>query len=222
MEPSSLSEYYEGGPKTWDEAFPPVCIKTSRNPTAVSQYILPQKVKQHDAGLDPRPSTRICTSYYSLSPGSSGFELPEDKPLSIPEALIGHFGQFKDTADMPYFGGRAGLGASYATYMANIDKESDVYQLNRALTKCKEGKYMPKELVPASNRIVDAHFGTSSMLSPQALEVSTQAGCREADDNAAWNRSSRLFFNPTRNDRVGETRHVEGRNVLSCEFLSSA
>ena len=51
--------------------------------------------------------------------------------------------------------------------------------------------------------------------------VTTSTHCRAEDDQAAWERSSRLFFNPTRYDRTAMVpatglRQAESKMALRC------
>lgn len=218
MEVKRLEDYYTGGPGTWTEAFPPVCIKSHWDPTAVTQYVLPSPNTMHDQSLDPRPSTRICSRYYSLNqaPVRNNLEMENAAPLDIPAALLGMQGR-KDTDDIFPPGGAAGKSAPYHIYADNIGDESSLFRLNMPLSKCKERRYLPPGGPPvATNVVPNADLSANTMLSPMALEVAKSAGCREADDKDAWNRSSRLFFNPTKYDRYREGRNITGRNVLAC------
>lgn len=211
---SELDAFYTGGPKTWQEAFPPVCIKAHNNPTLMSQYILPAKVKQHDYALDPRPSVRICTSYYTTSPGDAPLDVEEEEKPEVPQAfLVNPFGQAKESDVLPP-GSAAGRGFPYQTYANNIDVEADLYRLGEPLTKCAERRYTPHALPVQTNLVPGANATNGSSLFPYVREAPYDPGCRKADDEVAWNRSSRLFFNPTRLDRDPKTRKVEGRNVM--------
>lgn len=193
---SSLDEFYAGGPKTWQEAFPPVCVKSHWDPTLVSYHVLPGSSKQHSYAMDPRPSMRICTSYYNTSPGDAPLEQRDD------ESILG-LETAKYVSDVIPFGGAAGRGFAYDGYANNIQVEADLLRLKESLTKCSEKRYVPNALPAHTNVLPGANVSNSSSLSPFVTEVKTQAGCRQQDDEAAWARSSRLFFNPTRYDRVG-------------------
>ena len=51
--------------------------------------------------------------------------------------------------------------------------------------------------------------------------VKTSTHCRAEDDDVAWNKSSRLFFNPTRYDRMSEvppaqSKQAESKFALRC------
>jgi hypothetical protein len=134
----------------------------------------------------------------------------EDKPLNIPAALLGGFKRpvsenAKSSTVMPP-GGAASIGFPFSTYQQRVNQESDVLRLNEPLTRCAEKRYIPNHGLPApatsTNKIPDADISQSSLLSPLATFVKTQAGCRNEDDQESWNRSARLFFNPTRYDRT--------------------
>jgi len=206
----TLQSYYEGGPKTWNEAFPPVCLKTHWDPTMVTTHVLPT-TKQRDLAMDPRPSSKICTAYFNTSMGDAGIEDSYDnQPLNVPSAFLGGFKRpVSHTANsssvMPP-GGAASLGFPFSVYQERVNNETDVLRINEPLTRCAEKRYIPNGGLPApassTNKIPDADVSQSSLLSPFATLVKTQAGCRNNDDESAWNRSARLFFNPTRYDRT--------------------
>jgi len=204
---TSLDEFYAGGPKTWQEAFPPICVTSHWSPTDVSRHILPQTKRLDSYAMDPRPSTRICTSYYNTSPG--------DAPL-IQEQEQESFFDTDTKADFIPLG--AGRGFAYDAYANNIGVEGDLFRLREPLTKCAEKRYVPRALPAHTNVLPFANISNSSSLSPLATEVQTQAGCRQQDDEAAWNRSSRLFFNPTRSDRDPRMARIEGRNTMACDL----
>ena len=186
---TSLSDFYEGGPKTWNEAFPPICVKPRFDNTLVTEHILP-KQPQHNMAMDPRPSTRICSVYYSLTAqGAPPIPESEDSSANI----------------MPP-GGAAGRGFPFAEFQVNVDNESNILRLDEQLTRCSEKRYIPVgHAAPPSisfNRVPGVKFDNESTLSPKLTYVSESSGCRKKDDDEAWNRSSRLFFNPTKYDRT--------------------
>jgi len=57
-------------------------------------------------------------------------------------------------------------------------------------------------------------------LSPLLNKVTKSTGCRAADDEAAWNRSARLFYNPTKYDRTTDVPpgvyQASSRGALVC------
>jgi hypothetical protein len=194
---SALEEAYSGGPRTWNEAFPPDCIRTHWDPMAMSAYILPQGV-QHNLTLDPRPSAKICTSYYNTSLGDAPLvQAREDRP-EIPLALRGGVVRPAETFAFPS-GGAARIGFPNDVYKMSIDAESDIFRLDDRLTKCAEKRYIPPSGLPvaATNELSGAE---SDII--KATVVKDMAFCREQDDADAWNRSARMFFNPTRYDRT--------------------
>ena len=186
---ASLNAYYEGGPKTWNEAFPPVCLTTHWDPTALTNHVLPQQA-QRNLALDPRPSAKICTEYYDESAGDATLNTSTPPPPEIPAALRGINAppqpQHKPS-DYALFppGGAASYGFPYQGYETQVNAESDLQRLDEPLTRCAEKRYIPRGGLPA-----------------QGVSIKGQAGCRNQDDQAAWDRSARLFFNPTRYDRT--------------------
>jgi hypothetical protein len=210
----SLEEYYQTGPKSFQEAFPPVCIKTHWDPTQVSKHILPGSLIAPQP-VDPRPSTRICTSYYTTSQGDAPLPVPLENAETeyIPDSLLGSRYYVRPDhgprAQPP--GGAAGRNAPYPIYAGNIGVESDIYRLDEPLTRCKDRRYVPQNgPADATNTLPDV--SQEFELGKYATYVTKRAGCRDSDDNDAWNRSGRLFFNHTRLDRV----YPQARGPLAC------
>ena len=203
---STLSEFYEGGPKTWNEAFPPVCIKPRYDSTLVADHVLPKF--QHNMVFDPRPSTRVCYIYHTTNP-----ENPSKKQSEAPIDL---------SAYPP--GGAAGKGFPFEQYQKSVEAESDLFRLDEHLTRCKEKRYIPsddfEQRFVGRNEIPGTNYDSTQSLSPLATFVTKEAGCRNEDDKEAWNRSSRLFFNPTRYDRTtsvpSSLKKPESQYSLAC------
>jgi len=210
---ATLDEYYQGGPKDWNEVFKATCIKSHWDPTMVVEHVLPKF--QHDMALDPRQSVRNCYVYYNTSPGDAQVkDYPVMEPQQAPHYLLGgphrpntyEKPQIVALQNVPVFppGGAASLGFPYDKF--NASAETDVLRIDEPLTKCAEKRYIPPGGIPApsiQNRDVPGvYLGDSSTLSPLLTRVSKQAGCRNEDDEQAWNRSARLFFNPTKYDRT--------------------
>jgi hypothetical protein len=208
-----LDEFYAGGPATFQAAFPPVCIGSHWDPMLVEQHILPPQ-GQVKLALDPRQAVQVCRQYYTESPADAlpaGLVEPA-QPLEIPAALKGPERYIRPEgpkATPP--GGAAGLGAPYSVYAQSVDRESDIYRLDERLTKCKELRYQPKaeQLAQQTNVLPNqspelAYKALGAPVEPPRLS----AGCREQDDALAWNRSARLFFNPTKLDRYHPTQKL--------------
>ena len=220
---AELEEFYKGGPASTQEAFPPICLRTHWDPTMVVKYVLPQADLKVSLPVDPIESYYICTTYYNTTPsGNQGAPVPDDKPLPIPTALKG--GQHRPSQDgAPFFpvGGAASLGFPYSGFKS--DAESDLLRIDEPLTKCAGNRYLPPRGLPAPSMSTNVLPGSdNSSLSPALTEVTKTTGCREADDNAAWNRSSRLFFNPTKYDRTKVVppglRMAAANGALACPY----
>lgn len=209
----TLDSFYAGGPRSFQEAFPPFCVKSHWDPMLVTQHILPDVVSAEPLAFDPRPEAYICTTYQNTSPGDG--PLPTDvlgpaQPPQIPAALLGPQAYIRAPADpTPTHarpGGAASLSAPYSVYAAAVDVEGDLLRLDEPLTKCKQLRYTPRpmEVAGAATNVVpnSSSFGVGP---EPAQVVSTTTGCREADDEAAWNRSGRLFNNSTKIDRYYPT-----------------
>jgi hypothetical protein len=213
---SNLDAFFAGGPTTFQEAFPPACIRSHWDPTLVSRYVLPQ-TPTASLSLDPRQATRICTAYYTTSQGDAPIVNPEkDDAPKIPTQFLGPPIYRRPVAEETFVlpnGGAAGRNAPYHLYADNINVESQIYRMNLPLSRCKERKYVPNGAQAPDAYNTLPHVSQEFGLSPHAMYVGKQAGCRNQDDEAAWNRSGRLFFNHTRNDRV---RPHDKNGPLSC------
>ena len=202
---TDLEEFYKGGPRTFQEAFPPLCIRTHWDPTMIADRILPQAGFRPELAIDPREAFRICTTYYVPDRGSasgpSSLVMPAEEPIPVPPELRG--GSQRPMRGHGLFfpvGGAAGIGFPYSGFKS--DTESDLLRLDEPLTKCAEGRYMPRKGLPAIGTNSITGIDQRPAMDPELLNTGTLAGCREADDAAAWNRSSRQFFNTTRYDRT--------------------
>ncbi len=218
---SSLDAFYENGPKTVTEAFPPVCLRSHWDPTMLTRHVLPDFPSELFLALDPRPSAEICTAYYTTSAGDAPLKRAKDSQnLPTPLQLLGGAHRPEPSSSSSVFppGGAARTGFPYKGYMESVNRESDLLRLNEELTKCAEKRFLGPPAANVSNNVIAGADNTQ--LSPYALVVNKQAGCRNADDEAAWNRSARLFFNPTRYDRTTNVPtgvpKAEGRNALAC------
>ena len=206
---AQLAEFYAGGPRTTAAAFPPACLRTHWDPTMVVKHVLPN-FQIGGQLLDPRPAAKICFQYHHTSAGDAPlrgeFALPSvsDTPqqflggLQRPDAAAALARAAAARVVPP--GGAAGLSFPYARY--NVTAETDVLRVNEPLTRCAEKRYMPPHGVPAPADSTNVVPGSLPPAAPEVLNVPHPAGCREADDIAAWERSSRLFFNPTKYDRT--------------------
>jgi hypothetical protein len=205
---NSLDAFYEGGPKSFQEAFPPVCIPSHWDPTVMASHILPAPRPVH-LPLDPRPASLICTSYYDTSAGDAPLPTVAPSDSFLPANAVG---------SVPFPpGGAARFGFPNTEYQSAIDKESDLFRMRELMTKCAERRYLGP---PAPGQDTNAIPGAiGSTLSPYATIVSESTGCRSEDDAAAWARSARLFFNPTRYDRTtavpASLHKAEGRYALA-------
>lgn len=221
---AELELAYNQGPRTWNEAFPPICLRSHWDPTAVAQMILPgNTTQQHDLAMDPRPASMICRQYYTTSAGdtplaSSNHATTFLEPIPAP-LRGGPIRPAAATAQVPFPpGGAAGIGFPYAGFYPNA--ESDVLRLREHLTKCAEKRYIPIGGAPAPTTGLREVPGADQNPNIRANIVTTTTHCRAEDDQEAWNRSSRLFFNPTRYDRTtmvpADLKQAESKMALRC------
>ena len=169
--------------------FTPVCLRTHWDPTEMLRHIIPQ---QH-VGLpqDFRPWTKVCKNYVT-----SGPTIPA--PMPPKNMVFPPGGEF-------YPPGR---------YSANIDVESRLKTLNYPLDKwCPSTKYIPSQTsnmyvagstVPDRKPVSDAFVDELAM--PQALLRTDIYTCRSENDTKNFERSGRLFNNPTKQDRYGAAK----------------
>ena len=213
--PNKLADFYDKGPRTTAEAFPPACLRTHWDPTMVVKHVLPETAA---AGvLDPRPASKICFAYHHSSAGDA--PLPPEPRSTLP----GTPAQFLGGAHRPNTGpaawppgGAAELNFPYRGFKADV--ETDVLRIDEPLTKCVEKLYIPPNGVPAARDFTDVVEGSTPPPPPNVLS-GPYAGCREADFAADWARSDRLFFNPTKYDRStmvppGAVRMASSRHAL--------
>jgi len=166
--------------------FQPVCLRTHWDPTEMLRHILPQQ--KVDLPQDFRPWVKVCKNYVT-----SGPTMP-DPP--IPKNMVFPTG-----------------GEVYPNikYRKNIDKESVLRTLNYPLDKwCPTTKYVPPQssnlfvpgsTVPDRKPVSDAFVDELAM--PQALLRTDVYTCRSENDTKYFDRSPRLFNNPTKQDRYG-------------------
>jgi hypothetical protein len=170
--------------------FTPVCLKTHWDPTQMLRHIIPQqKVALPE---DFRPWVKVCKNYVTSAPAIPAPMPPKD--MVFPTG-----GEF-------YPPGR---------YSANIDTESSLRTLNHRLDKwCPTTKYIPTQnsnmyvsgtTVPDRKPLTDAFVSELAM--PQALLRTDIYTCRSENDTKYFDRSPRLFNNPTKQDRYGSSKY---------------
>jgi hypothetical protein len=107
-------------------------------------------------------------------------------------------------------------------YSAAIDQESVLRTLDQPLDRaCVTSQYIPSmesNLYNAGSTLPDRKATMSAFVSelsmPQALLRSDGLTCRSANDTAYFERSGRLFHNPTKQDRYGAQTFYAKRGGL--------
>lgn len=215
MDPA-LAARYATGPQTLAEAYPPICLRTHWDPTMLIKHVLPERIDPYEQPLDPRQAVKISTGYYDQSPApSSGHAIltPENSRVPIPPALLMSERQvYGPYNGIPYLppGGAYSRGVPFPAYQKTVDDESRLQLLNLPLARCPAGKYIPtaediaktkdQRPVPGASAASGGYYNPEMNNAAQPPRL--KAGCREADDAEAWQRSSRVFFNPTKYDRT--------------------
>jgi hypothetical protein len=180
---------------TFQTVFPPVCLKSHWDPSALSKYVLPQDLKI-PLPVDPRPLFRNCVNYFNLTPITES-----TKEESVVRSKL----------DIPTQPGSGVRGVPYELYVKNIDKESDLF-LNHPQDQCDDDKWMAErdsDLFVNRHKPVPSASDDSGLVKVTELEkplaTITPNGpykCRADVDQSAWGRSARVFNNPTREDRM--------------------
>ena len=171
---------------TANSLFPPVCLTSHWDPTQMLTHILPN---QHvDLPLDFRPYVKVCKDYVTSAPATMA-------PLPPKDMVFPMGGEF-------YPPGR---------YSENINNESKLFYLDRRLDRwCQTKEFVPKtssDMYVPNTTVVRTHRPTSAFVQelamPQSVLREDAYNCRTENDIGNWNRSPRLFNNPTKQDRYG-------------------
>jgi len=171
---------------TMNGLFPPVCLRSHWDPTAMLRLILPS---QHvELPMDFRPYVKVCKDYVTSGPAVPA-------PLPPKDMVFPSGGEF-------YPPGR---------YSANINNESKLHYLDRTLDRwCQSKEYVPpknSDMYVPNVMVTRSQQPTSDFVQelamPQSVLRETAYNCRTENDQANWNRSPRLFSNPTKQDRYG-------------------
>lgn len=165
--------------------YPPVCLKTHWDPTAILRRSLPEGYVAQP--LDPRPWTRICMEYTTAGEQEQAPEVPAG-------AVLPSGGQF-------YPPGR---------YQTAIDEESKLRRLDRPLGTAEGNQWEPSlrsdmfdARILVSNRSLPSDPSRiHEMAYPKALLRSGPYDCRAAEDRLAKALTSDYMFNnATKQDR---------------------
>ena len=189
---ASLGEYpFEDA----NAQFPPVCLKTHWDPTKMIRHLLPQ---QHTALPESfRPWVKVCKSYRTSAP-------VKHAPMP-PASMV-----------FPATGGGSSASMPPGRYAANIDKESALRTLEHPLDRwCPGSQYVPRltsdlfepgSTLPERREAIMSAF-VSELSMPQALLRTDVYSCRSANDTLYFDRSRRVFHNPTKQDRYGAEKY---------------
>lgn len=165
--------------------YPPVCLREHWDRSAVVKHILPSQTVS--LPMDFRPYTKVCRKYVTSAPA-----IPAPAP----------------PADMVFPPG----GEFYppTRYSAAINDESVLRRLDQPLRKyCDEGQYLPHlqgDMYSTAPMAPEAGRRSSSAMvqelaMPQVCLKTGEYECRAEADRINWQRSTRLFNNPTKQDR---------------------
>jgi hypothetical protein len=178
--PVGPAESTNEGPRPF---FPPMCISSHWDPTAIIRKTLPTEYIPQT--LDPRPWAKICTEYVT-----TGEEIP---PAHIDADIV-----------LPSGGGTYPI----SRYMEAIDKESQLRRLDRPLGTCEKDQFTPnargdmfdaRMLVPKTGAINPGLISEVSF--PKVLMTAGPYECRKEMDDVNMGLSRNLFNNATKQDR---------------------
>lgn len=164
--------------------YPAVCLKYHVDPTLMLKHVLPEVNDSIELPLDPRPWSKIAMEYRT-----SGTN--EAAPV-ISASIVFPSG-----------------GSTYEPnrYLNAITNESDLRRLNQPLRKCDLYQYLPPINGDMfNNRVYMKHpvhnqDRISNLSMPKVLMTTGPDPCRSKDDSTAMQKSGRLFFNATKQDR---------------------
>jgi hypothetical protein len=201
-------------PTVKGDLFPPVCLTSHWDPTKMLRHILP--TRHVTLPEDFRPLVKVCMEYKTSAP-------TREAPLPPADMVF------------PMGGGVYPPGR----YSAAIDQESVLRTLDQRLDRaCMTGQYVPStesNLYNAGSTLPDRKAAVSAFVAehsgsmpdrnatdvfvaelsmPQALLRNDGTTCRSANDTAYFERSGRLFHNPTKQDRYGAQTFYAKRGGL--------
>jgi len=179
----SPSDIKPEGPRPF---FPPVCLKTHWDPTAIIQRTLPTEYVAQ--ALDPRPWAKICLDYVTTGENGPGPNVPENVVLSS--------------------SGGDGPRGPANRYSQAVDNESKLRGLDRPLGTCDADQYLPdsegdmynsRVMAPRIRNVDQRVLAEASF--PKVLMNLGQYDCREQNDELNVQLSARLFNNATKQDK---------------------
>ncbi len=177
---------------TTEPFFPPVCMKSHWDPTMIYRKTVPN---QHVAlPTDFRPWTRICLQYTTAG--------PVDALPYVPDSMVFPSG-----------------GEFYPPqrWSENINDDSLTKRLDRPLKKyCDYKEYVPspvgdmyQQRVLIPERMAPSTKFIDELAMPKALLREGPYDCRAQADQNNWDRSPRLFNNPTKQDRYSRFQRAD-------------
>ena len=184
--------FQQAGTET--ELFPPVCLRSHWDPTMILRHVLPEEGRGASLALpmDFRPYVKVCKNYVTSAPAVPA-------PLPPSNVVFPMGGEF-------YPPGR---------YANAINNESRLHYLDRRLDRwCQTKEWVPStrsDMYVPNGTVVRKGGPTSAMVQelamPQSVLRTEAYTCRSADDRVNWEKSGRLFNNPTKQDRYGAERY---------------
>ena len=176
--------------------FPPVCLKTHWDPTKMLRHILP--TRHVTLPQDFRPLVKVCTEYKTSAPAQEAPLPPSDMVFPMGGSV--------------YPPGRYSSAIDRESVLRTLDQPLDrVCAVKQYIPSVKSNMYVPGSTLPeyhTSNTFV------AELAMPQALLRKDGVTCRSSNDSAYFERSGRLFHNPTKQDRYGAQTFYAKRGGL--------
>jgi hypothetical protein len=171
------------------DLFPPVCIRSHWDAERIIRRTLPNSPAL-SLPLDPRPWTKVCLEYTT----SGDFE---EAPRPGDHVVFPSGGTFYPPT----------------RYREGVDTESELRRLERPLGLCERDQYVPSRLgnmYKPNSTVPDRGPQTTRFVEelsfPKACMRAGDYECRAEAQGAAWERSTNLFNNATKQDRYTEMR----------------
>jgi hypothetical protein len=171
---------------TTSPMFPPVCLKSHWDPTAMLRHIVPQE--KVDVPVSFRPYTKVCTQYVTAGPA-------EGLPYT-PDNLVFPPGSDKYPP---------------SRYINAIGAESLLRRLDRPLGTCEKDQFTPamngdmynNRIMYPTRRQFDSTMMIDELAMPKVLLRAGPYECRRQADLTNIAASGNLFNNATKMSKYG-------------------
>lgn len=176
------------------DLYPPVCLRSHWDPTMILRHVLPEGGRGQSLPLpmDFRPYVKVCKQYVTSAPAVPA-------PLPPSNVVFPMGGEF-------YPPGRYANAINNESVLQHLDRNLDKWcQAREWIPSTQSDMYVPNTTVVRKGGPLPAMVQELAM--PQSVLRTEAYTCRSADDKVNWEKSPRLFNNPTKQDRYGAQRY---------------